>query len=154
MKRKQRTLSLAFLALFALSACGNREQIPQENRDYPFYRNALANKKTINLAFFKGVKDVPYLSLNGLKNLLESSMKDGGDQSYALAIADLGKTVTLTRENKARCTFAFRAGTISFSDYEVSYQNQKAQQQSQNTIHVLYQAAKIYLQVYNLHFQM
>jgi hypothetical protein len=119
MKRKQRTLSLAFLALFALSACGNREQIPQENRDYPFYLNALANKKTINLAFFKGVKDVPYLSLNGLKNLLESSMKDGGDQSYALAIADLGKTVTLTRENKASCTFDFSAGTISFSDYDL-----------------------------------
>ena len=114
MKRKQRILSLVFLAAFALSACGGSDQVAQESGDYPFYQSTLASKSTIKLSFFKGVKDVPYLSVDTLKSVLESSMKDGGDDDYALSETSSGKTITLTRENKASCTFDFSAGTISF----------------------------------------
>jgi hypothetical protein len=47
-------LSLLFLAALALGACGKSDQISQENLDYPYYESALAEKKTINLSFFKG----------------------------------------------------------------------------------------------------
>lgn len=119
MKWKQKMLSLAFLAVFALSACGKSEQISQENLDYPFYNNALENKKTINLAFFKGIKDVPYLSLDTLKSLLETSMMDSGDTGYVLTKTEAGKLITFTRENGASCRFDFSAGTITFSDYDL-----------------------------------
>jgi hypothetical protein len=119
MKRQQKILSLAFLAVFALSACGGRDQLSQESHDYPFYQNALANKTTINLSFFKGIKDVPYISVDTLKSVLESSMKNGGENNYAFNKTSSGKTVTLTWENKARCSFDFSAGTISFSDYDL-----------------------------------
>jgi hypothetical protein len=119
MKRKQRILSLAFLAIFALSACGNNNTISQENLDYPFYENTPENKKTINLTFFKGIKDVPYLSLDTLKNLLEGAMKDQGDVGYALTKTEDDKLITFTRENGASCSFDFAAGTIRFSDYDL-----------------------------------
>jgi hypothetical protein len=119
MKRQQRILSLAFLMAFALSACGSGSQIPQESADYPFYQITLANKTTIKLSFFNGIKDVPYLSIDTLKSVLESSMKDGGESDYVLNKTASGKTITLTRENKARCSFDFSEGTISFSDYDL-----------------------------------
>lgn len=112
-------LSLAFLTSFVLSACGKSNQISQENHEYPFYQSTLANKKTISLSFFQGIKDIPYLSIDTLKTLLESAMKDTGDEGYSLSKADSDKSITLTRENKASCCFDFDAGTISFSDYDL-----------------------------------
>jgi hypothetical protein len=119
MKRAKSMVSVAFLLALVLSACGKSSQVPQENQDYPFYQSTLANKKTINLTFFKGIKDIPYLSLDTLKSLLESSMAETGDLAYALTKTESGKKITLTRENKATCCFDFAAGTITFSDYDL-----------------------------------
>ena len=119
MKRQQQILSLAFLIAFALSACGKSDQVPQENVDYPYYESALAKKKTVNLSFFKGQKDIPYLSITTLQTLLESMMKESGDSTYALAKTSTGKSITFTRENKASCHFDFEAGTLTFSDYDL-----------------------------------
>lgn len=119
MKQKQRIWALAFLAVAALSACGNNDQVAIETLAYPFYNGELANKKTIDLTFFKGIKDIPYLSIDTLQNLLVSSVAEAGDPSYALSKTSSGKTITLTRENKASCTFDFLAGTITFSDYDL-----------------------------------
>ncbi len=119
MKRQPMILSLLFLAALALGACGKSDQISQENLDYPYYESALAEKKTINLSFFKGIKNIPYLSIDTLKTILEGAMKDSGESNYVLSKTISGKTITLSRENKVSCSFDFAKGTITFSDYDL-----------------------------------
>ncbi|MCI2068603.1 MAG: S41 family peptidase [Bacilli bacterium] len=119
MKRKQFLLPLAFLTVFVLNACGNNTQIAQESHDYPFYVNSPDNKKTINLTFFKGQKDIPYISLETLKDLLESTMADSGEKGFALSRTDSGQKVTFTRENKASASFDFLNDNITFSNYDL-----------------------------------
>jgi hypothetical protein len=117
--KQQRILALSFLVAFALASCGKNTSIAQTDQEYPFYQSTLANKKTITLSFFNGVKDVPYLSITRLKTLLEAAMLEEGESAYALSETSSGNSITLTRENKASCTFDFSAGTIAFSDYDL-----------------------------------
>jgi hypothetical protein len=119
MKHKMWILPVTFLSALALGACGNTGSVPQENAEYPFYLGSLTSKKTISLTFFKGVKDIPYLSLDTLKNVLEASMKESNETAFALSKVAVGETITLTRENKASCRFDFAAGTITFSDFDL-----------------------------------
>lgn len=119
MKQKQWILSFSFLMAFALGACGNGNQVSQVNQDYPFYQNTLTNKTSLSLAFFDGHNDIPYLSLDSLKSLLESSMADAGEADYLLDQTASGKTITWTRENQASCRFDFAEEIITFSDYDL-----------------------------------
>lgn len=92
-----------------------------ETEKLPLYLGNASAERTseIELAFIDGIKDVPYVSLETMEELIHTWVtyyEDG--EKYDITFTPQKNVVLLTRENGASASIDFTGETIDFTDYE------------------------------------
>ena len=73
---------------------------------------------SVNLYFFDGVEDLPWIELEELGEMLTVLQNEFNDQpNYKLTYEQEGSVITLRRENSFYMEVNFNADTITFNDY-------------------------------------
>ena len=142
------SMLLAALLMFTLSAAAFADETNDENKSLleklgsgelftvkehtyqidtktvPLYQGSADEESTfdIEVAFLDGEKNVPYVTLETMKEMLYrwvsmAKASDGG-KNYDLEIVKNGDIVILTRENQYPVKINFAENTIEFYDYD------------------------------------
>ena len=124
---KKLFLSLALIAAMLLACTafaddGITHEITSES--FPMYMMGADTGETQTLYFLDGVKDMPYLEIHGIYDLLKSFLADA-NKGIDLTIETDGSLVTITRQhpdamdNGIFAVFDFYDETIEFMDYNL-----------------------------------
>ena len=89
-------------------------------QELPLYVMSPEYSFPVTVAFFDGQTDIPYISVENLRDLLVNVYGDpeNPDSSYQVTLLTNGDRVTLQRENGYAMHLDFDTGTISFWDYD------------------------------------
>ena len=82
----------------------------------------MENESTITLYFADENKDIPYIDMDTVKELLERFYhEENGDEGFALALKKEGSTAVFTRENDNPMTVDADKDMISFFDFDAFF---------------------------------
>jgi hypothetical protein len=96
-----------------------------EKKKFKEYFGVPEDVYDIELAFMDGAGEVPYISLDGAKDMLIMVMKDEGADDYDLKLEAEDDKVTMTRETGYPMTIDFTENTIEFYDLDAFLRKQE-----------------------------
>lgn len=91
-----------------------------EKKTFAMYCTDLSdeNKEEIELCFMDGVTDIPYITVDTMRNIMIESANPNEHPNYDLTVKKDGNTVTLSRETNYNMTINCDEDTIHFWDYD------------------------------------
>ncbi|MCR5082412.1 MAG: S41 family peptidase [Parasporobacterium sp.] len=109
---------IAILCMGTLSSCASASKA--EIKETPLYLLDLFEEDClgVDLAFFDGINDIPYISMEDAKDIMISLFITIGENNYDLEYEVVDNVVVLTRENGFIATVDFDDNTIGFLDYD------------------------------------
>ena len=98
-----------------------------EKKKTPLYFGTPEDVSECELAFMDKAEDIPYISVEGFRDIFVMMLRDMGHPQADLTIEKDGDVVTMTRESGFPVTIDFADDSLEFVDYDAFLRENEAQ---------------------------